>query len=118
MSRVYFGGNAPRAGSAVFEFAQPTIYYLPGTTGWTNTFASLPTVLWNPALQATRISSEGLSVTMTGTTNIPILLEAATNLASPTWVPLLTNTLSGGSISFTDAEWTNSPTRFYRVRSP
>jgi hypothetical protein len=31
---------------------------------------------------------------------------------------LQTNTLAGGSFYFSDPEWTNYPSRFYRVRSP
>jgi hypothetical protein len=41
-----------------------------------------------------------------------------TNLANPTWYPLQTNTLTGGSFYFSDPQWTNYPGRFYRIRSP
>ncbi len=118
LTNVYFKGNCPITNLYDFVKSTPTIYYLPDMTGWTNTFADRPAVLWNPTLQATRISSEGLNLTITGTTNIPILLEANTNLTSPLWVPLLTTNLSAGSLSFTDPGWTNSSARFYRVRSP
>ncbi len=45
-------------------------------------------------------------------------VEAATNLASPVWRPVGTNTLTNGSASFSDPGWTNLPRRFYRLRSP
>ncbi len=32
------------------------------------------------------------------------------------WVPLLTGTLTNGSYTYNDAQWTNSPLRFYRVK--
>jgi hypothetical protein len=53
-----------------------------------------------------------------GTTNLPIVLEACTNLASQVWEPLQSCTLTNGSIYFSDPDWTNYPGRFYRLRSP
>ena len=47
-----------------------------------------------------------------------VVVEAATSLANPVWVPLRTNTLIGGSAYFSDARWTSYPRRFYRIRSP
>jgi hypothetical protein len=57
LTNVYFTGNAPTADSSIFggyEVCQPvpvTVYYLPGTTGWSNTFAGVPALLWNPLIQ-------------------------------------------------------------------
>jgi hypothetical protein len=46
---VYFKGNAPRLGSAVFNADNhATIYYLPGTTGWGTTFGGRLTALRKP----------------------------------------------------------------------
>jgi pimeloyl-ACP methyl ester carboxylesterase len=56
--------------------------------------------------------------TITGSSNLVIVVEASTNLASPIWFPVGTNTLTGGSSYFSDPQWTNSPGRFYRLRSP
>ena len=50
--------------------------------------------------------------------NAPVKVEACTNLANPIWAPLQTNTLTGGSVYFTDPDWPNHPARFYRVRWP
>jgi hypothetical protein len=50
-----------------------------------------------------------------GTSNIVVVVEANTNLANPTWSPLRTNTLTGGSSYFSDPQWTNYPSRFYRL---
>ena len=47
-----------------------------------------------------------------------IVVEACTDLANPTWSPLATNTLTGGSFYFSDPQWANHPSRFYRLRSP
>jgi hypothetical protein len=45
-------------------------------------------------------------------------VEACTNLANPTWIPLATKTLTNGSSYFSDPQWTDYPGRFYRLRSP
>jgi hypothetical protein len=49
-------------------------------------------------------------------TNISVVVEACTSLASPDWSPVGTNTLSGGSSYFSDSKWTNYPGRCYRIR--
>ena len=56
--------------------------------------------------------------TITGTSNLVIVVEACTNLANPTWTLLQTNVVTGGSSYFCDPQWTNHPARFYRIRSP
>jgi len=55
---------------------------------------------------------------ITGTTNIPLVVEASAGLASPVWQALKTCTLTNGSIYFSDSNWTNYPARLYRLRSP
>jgi hypothetical protein len=41
LTNVYFAGNAPAADSSVFLDDNATVYYLPGTTGWSNTFGGI-----------------------------------------------------------------------------
>ena len=55
---------------------------------------------------------------ITGITNIPIAVEACTNLTSGNWTALQTYTPTNGAIYFSDPQWTNYPARFYRLRSP
>jgi hypothetical protein len=50
--------------------------------------------------------------------NTQVVVEACTNLANPVWSSVATVTLTGGSAYFSDAQWTNYPDRFYRLRSP
>jgi len=99
-----------------------TDYYLPRTTGWGTTFGGRPTVLWNPSIQTTNASfgvrTNQFGFTITGTANIPIVVEASTDLASASWTSLQTCTLTNGLIYFSDPQWTNHPARFYRLRSP
>jgi hypothetical protein len=128
LTGVYFQGNAPSFGSFAFGFLPPrylapaTIYYLPNAGGWPPLVEGVSTVLWNPQVQTSDASfgvrTNQFGFTITGTTNIPIVVEACTNLASASWTPLQTCTLTNGSIYFNDPQWTNYPTRFYRIRSP
>jgi hypothetical protein len=121
---LYFRGNAPSlAGDSVFlNDTNLTIYYLPATTGWGPFFGWWPAALWNPVAQTTDsnfgIKSNRFGFNVTGTTDIPIVVEASTNAMGASWTPLLNGTLTNGSIYFSDPQWTNYPKRFYRIRSP
>ena len=46
---------------------------------------------------------------ITGSTDIPIVVEASTNLLSASWTALQTPTLTNGSLYLSDPEWTNYP---------
>jgi len=123
LGSVYLEGNAPSApsvgGVPVFELdTRATVYYLPGTTGWGTTFGGLPTALWNPQPQSISVQGNKFGFTITGTPNIPIVVEASTDLKGASWTSLQSCTLTNGSIYFSDPQWTNYPTRYYRIRSP
>ena len=119
---MFFRGNAPAAGTYYALRYGTVCYYLPGTTGWGAYWNGRPAYLWNPAPQTSGpsfgVGPTGFGFNITGTTNIPIVVEASTNLAAATWVPLQTCTLTNGLIYFSDPAWTNYPTRHYRIRSP
>lgn len=121
LTRVFFMGNAPSIDSSVFAGDnKTTVYYLLGTTNW-NTFSAItgiPVVLWNPLAQNFAVRTNQFGFTITGTANIPIVVEACTNLTSGVWSSLQTCTITNGSIYFNDPNWTNYPARFYRLRSP
>lgn len=129
LTSVYCQGDAPNLGDGVFGYGfdegpwvpdPTTIYYLPGATGWSNTFGGLPTVLWNPQVQAGSygVRSNQFGFNVTGTSNLVVVIEAATNLVNPTWQPLQTNTLNGLPLYFRDPQWSNYAGRFYRVTWP
>lgn len=124
LTAVYFCGNAPALGSSfVFYNAnKATLYYLPGTTGWTATLGGRPCVLWNPTTPIGHpnfgVQPSGFYLPVTGTPNIPILIEATTNLTGSAWTKLQSCTLTNGAIQYIDTQWTNFPNRFYRLRSP
>ncbi|HUD81976.1 MAG TPA: leucine-rich repeat domain-containing protein [Candidatus Saccharimonadales bacterium] len=124
LSAVYFKGNAPSVDATVFSGDTFTAYYLPGTTGWADFSANtgIPVVLWNPVIQASGASfgvqSNQFGFDIAGTANIPVVVEASTDLAAPVWIPLQTVVLANGSVHFTDPQWTNYPARYYRISSP
>ena len=134
LTSVYFQGNAPSFGADVFDqrigwwfgwhqvWDPATIYCLPGTTGWSTNSSGLPTMLWTPQVQTSDASfgvrTNQFGFNITWASGMTVVVEASTNLANPTWYPLATNTVNGGSSYFSDPQWTNYPARFYRLRSP
>jgi hypothetical protein len=121
---VYFEGNAPATVPPLFsDDDNVTVYYLAGTTGWDSPFAeSLPPTLWNAQVRTSSanfgVQTNRFGFNISGTTNIPIVVEACTNLANARWTPLQSCAITNGLIYFSDAQWTNYPARFYRIRSP
>jgi hypothetical protein len=52
-------------------------------------------------------------------TNSPVVVvEVCTDLINPSWTPITTNTLNGGSLYFADSQWTNHPYCYYLITSP
>jgi hypothetical protein len=123
LSRVYFQGNAPSAPLSPFPGDNNvTAYYLPGTTGWGSTFGGIPTGLWSlpyPLIlnSSLGVRSDQFAFAVSWATNSSVVIEGSTDLNDPKWVPVITNALNAGLVNFTDSQWTNHPTRFYRVRS-
>jgi hypothetical protein len=118
-------GNAPSGDPTIFSGESGTAYYLPGTLGWTNKFGGWPTALWyqpNPMIMGSGYglgaTTNGFGFTISWATNIPVVVEACADLANGNWCPLATNTLTSGTNYFNDSDWTNYPSRFYRIRSP
>jgi hypothetical protein len=127
LAAVYFQGNSPTPTNDFSVFTggpYPTMYYLPGTTGWGQRFDGCPTSPWTlpyPIILNNGAGFGGLSApfgfTISWATNLPVVVEACTDLANPAWSPLATNTLTSGTNYFADPQWTNYPGRFYRIRS-
>ena len=76
----------------------------------------------NPVIQATNgsfgVRTNQFGFTINWASGMSVAVDACTNLANPTWIPLATNTLTGGSLYFSDPDWSKYPTRFYRLRWP
>jgi hypothetical protein len=136
LTSIYFQGDAPGLGSGVFFGDMPvpwppwhvqvwdpaTIYYLPGTTGWGSSFGNLPTSPWYPQVQTNApyfgVRKNQFGFIISWASSRTVVVEACTNLVNPAWFAVATNTFTGGLSYFTDAQWTNYPARFYRIRSP
>jgi hypothetical protein len=123
LTSIYFKGNAPDFGSEIgYLDTNLTVYYLPGTTGWGATAGGAPARLWNPQMQTSDASfgvrRDAFGFQIVGTADIPLAIEASTGLAAQSWVRLQIFTLTNGQIYFSDSQWTNYPSRFYRIRSP
>ena len=119
LTGVYFQGDAPSIDSNAFIFDDNVIfYYLPGTTGWSSTYDT-PWFLPNPLILNGEpnfgVGANGFGFTISWATNISVMVEAATNLANPVWIPLSTNLLTGGTSYFSDPQWKKYPVRFYRI---
>jgi hypothetical protein len=128
---VYFQGNAPELPFAikypdsVFGGDNNAIlYHQSGTIGWGPTLGNpaAPTALWNPRALTDDgsfgVRQNRFGFNITGTPDIPLVIEASTNLAAQSWAPLQSCTLTNGLIYFSDAQWTTYPNRVYRIRSP
>ena len=128
LTSIYFQGNVPGFGAVMFEGdTNLTLYYLPGTTGWSATEAGRPAVLWNPQVLTSDASfgmeTNRFGFTISGNSNLVIVVAAATNLVDSVWTPIGTNKLNNfigtnGTSYFSDPQSSNYPARFYRLRSP
>jgi hypothetical protein len=121
LGSAYFTGNAPAADTSVFMGTSATVYYLPGTMGWSSIFAGRPAVLWNPVIQtgdgSFGVQNNQFGFNVTGTAGIPIVVEACTNPACPVWTPLTNVTLTNGSFYFSEPAQAGGAGRYYRIGS-
>jgi hypothetical protein len=63
------------------------------------------------------VQSNGFAFIVSWATNASVVVEASTDLSKNAWSPVLTNALNNGVVYFTDPDWKDYPSRFYRVRS-
>ena len=125
LSKIYFRGNAPFVEEySVFYNSDSTIVYrMHGATGWPpvpEPWADCPTALWLPEAQdddSIGVQAGKFGFNIDWAEGLTVVVEGATNLAHPEWVPLATNTLTSEAFDFRDPQWTNYPGRYYRIRS-
>jgi hypothetical protein len=122
--QAYCAGKPPAAGYGIFPGSAGTVYYLPGMPGWGSAFGGWSTALLYqsgpPVLSSgsgVGVRSGGFGFNISWASNLSMVVEACTNLTNPNWMPIATNTLAAGTNYFNDPAWTNSPGRFYRVRT-
>ena len=90
LTKVHGRGNAPAYGLSILAETPATIYHLPGATGWSYSLCDRPAVCWNPAFNPAsppRFDSGAFAFALTGSTDIPVRIEACDNLAAPIWTP-------------------------------
>ena len=122
LSSVYCYGNAPAVTPQSFYQISTTVYYLPGTLGWGTTLAGEPTAVWSlpdPLILSGGpdfgVQANRFGFIISWAANLPVVVQASSNLAQNVWAPIATNTLTNGASFFSDASWTNAPARFYRL---
>ncbi|HEY3853456.1 MAG TPA: leucine-rich repeat domain-containing protein [Verrucomicrobiae bacterium] len=122
LTGIFFAGNPPSLGSDVFLSDTATIYHLPGASGWGSPFGGLKAVLWNPSISPSSAqlgaTNNQLAFDVTGTANIPIVVETGADLGGTVWVPLQSVTLTNGILHFSQPIQKSVPSRFFRIRSP
>jgi len=123
LAGIYDEGDAPGLGSsALAGDSSATVYYLPGTAGWSPLYGGRPTISWNPQIQTGDanfgIQTNRFGFDIAGATNLLEVVQAATNIVNPVWLPIQTNMLTGGLFYFSDPQWSSFPTRYYRLQMP
>jgi hypothetical protein len=122
LTSVFVTGNADTNANWFYGDTNVTVYYLPGTSGWSSTFSGFPTMLWNPLIQTADgsfgISSNQFGFNITSTNNLPVLVEACSNLAHPIWIPVTNIFLTNGLFHFTEPLQSTSASRFYGLGFP
>jgi hypothetical protein len=118
LTNLTFLGSAPGLGGPnVFQNDHAIVYYFPETANWGPTYGGLTTVMVIPQIDTATASVRGLpngfSFTITGINNQIAVIQASPDLIH--WQPIQTNTIIGASSNFSDPQWTNYPTRFYRI---
>jgi hypothetical protein len=123
MTNVFFAGDAPSLGSSVFLSDDgATAYYLPGKAGWGSQYDALTAVLWNPQIEASGIGAGAqgnlFEFDISGSANIPIVVESCGDLTGNVWTPVLATTLTNSLYHFNQAVQTGTDNMYFRIRSP
>ncbi len=118
LTGIYFMGDAPTTSGGLNVTSD--VYYLPSTAGWPSFFnwSGIRPSVWKPQLRPVTEQTNGFSFKVNWASGMTVVVEACTNLAEGIWIPVETNTLTGGSAQFSDPAWTNHPNRYYRVSMP
>jgi len=115
LTSVLFKGHAPANTGWSASLAQnATIFYLPGASGWGNSYGFRPTQVFQPSATLPNFAqSTGFQFSWTGTGLIPMNIQRSTSLNGP-WSLVSSGNISG---AYTD---TSPPSgqSFYRAVLP
>lgn len=124
LTNFYFLGSAPTTDPSAFQgtsngYLDATIYYLPGTTGWTSPFQGLPTVMLSgpvglPQLDLVPYSGNAVLIWPTNATGFG--LQSCTNLTPPAdWINVTLSPILIGGQNVVIMPM-SSPQQFYRLK--
>ncbi len=105
--------------TSLFDAASSlTVYYLPRTTGWGETFAGRPTDLWIPIVPDLHsiTSNTPLRLRSRSPASATLRVQRSTNLVD--WEDWPTVSRDTGSSELRDSETSPRGYRFYRIQSP
>jgi PKD repeat protein len=108
-TNVQFTVTATRT-STVLQFGFEDDYYYFGLDG----ISVVPITVSSPQFTSLIYANGQFSLQITGTTGTNYIIQVSTNLSVNNWIPISTNTATGGTFNFTDMHATNA-SRFYRV---
>jgi hypothetical protein len=112
---VYFEGNAPSYSVGAFSGASSVIiYYLPGTSGWSGSFAARPTAMWIRVIPATNSVTEVKPLRLLTSSPAPESVRVQRSVNLEDWDEWRTVTRDGGPSELQDNDLGTTPYRFYR----
>ena len=101
---------------------EPNTNRYTGATCWSNTFAGVPAVLWNPQIQASGagfgVQNNQFGFNVNWASGQMIAVQACTNLANPVWMSLTNVNLTNRLFYFSEPFQADTPARYYRISSP
>lgn len=116
LQSVLFKGDAPADAAWTTNLpVSPTIFYLPGTSGWGPAFGSLTAQLFAPVAVAPSYGLlTGFRFSWSGIGAVPMNVERTTSLVSP-WTVISSN---NATREYTDAATASATKAFYRAVLP
>ena len=121
---IHFLGNAPALGTDSFRFvnAALTFYRLSSATGFGTSLAGFPVFVENLRIvtddgKLGRNAEGRFGFTVAGSDGLPVLIEVGKSPGLSDWMPVTTNTISGGSFYFLDTFNAPSASGIYRART-
>jgi len=120
---LFFYGDAPSVEDGAFAgVGNATAYYLPGRSGWTDSWAGLAAKPWDPIIQSSG-SSFGVrdgqfKFNVVGSSDLTLSVLASPSLINPAWKPVQTLVLSNGLACFSQPLPANATCCFYTLGFP
>ena len=123
LSEVFFEGDVPVRSDDVLQGSEnATVFYLPSATGWGESYAGRPTVLWDPEIATETVVADvdlgELRFDVAANFDFSVAIEGADDASPSDWARLGTVEVIEGTASFVDDDFVTMGNRFYRLRMP